>query len=139
MAEPLFTAQLTQRQRQENERGTLLRVPIVKAVTTVTSAGNTTIWTVTAGKFLYVQGFSACNIAGGAATLTVYLVPSGGSAANGNKVYDALAMATNTSTTLDALVGQIIDPGAAIVATSGDATGINLWLSGYEAIGGDFL
>ena len=128
----------TSRQRQEVEPGPLLRLPIVKAVTNVTNS-NVTLWTVTAGKFLYVQDFGVCNIAGATIAVTVYVVASGGGAGTTNKVYDAYPVLANDSGTLTALIGGIYEPGTAIIAVTDNATGANFWLSGYEAIGGDFL
>jgi hypothetical protein len=128
----------TSRQRQEVEPGPLLRLPIVKAVTNVTNS-NVTLWTVTAGKFLYVQDFGVCNIAGATIAVTVYVVASGGAAGATNKVYDAYPVLANDSGTLTALIGGIYEPGTAIIAVTDNATGANFWLSGYEAIGGDFL
>lgn len=131
-------ANLTARQRQEQERQAPLRIPISLAVTNVTNS-NSVLWTVTDGKFLYVQDFGVCNIAGATIAVTVYVVPSGGAAANGNKVYDAYSVSANDSGTLTALIGGIYEPGTQIIAVTDNATGANFWLSGYESTGGDFL
>lgn len=124
------------RQRQESERTTPLRVPVIKAVTNITSAGNTTLWTVTDNKFMFVSDFGVCNIAGATIGVTVYLVPDGGSAQNTNKVYDAYSVLANDSGTLTALVGSTLNPGDMIIATCDNATGCNLWLDGVEFTGG---
>ncbi len=137
MRTPIGMQGLTQRQRQETERGTLLQVPIAKAVTNVTTS-NVTLWTVSDGKFLYIQDFGVCNIAGATIAVTVYVVPSGGSALATNKVYDAYSVIANDSGTLTALVGGIYEPGTAIIAVTDNATGANFWLSGKEGAGGSF-
>lgn len=129
---------LTNRQRQEQERQAPLRIPVSLDVTNVGNS-NVTLWTVTDGKFLYVEDIGVCNISGGALAVTVYVVPSGGAAANANKAYDALSVSANTSQSLTALEGRIFAPGTKIIALTNNATGGNFWLSGYESTGGDFL
>jgi len=126
---------LQQRQRQEDEVTTPRRVAVIKAVTTVTNS-NVTLWTVTANKFLKLNDFSVCNISGVNITITVYVVPSGGSAAAGNKVYDAYVVGANDSGTLGAILGKTFLPGDFIVAVTNHATGANFWLDGVEFTGG---
>lgn len=135
---PLIGGQ-TIRQRQETERGALLRQPIMIPVMTVTSSGNTTLYTVPSTDYFYCQDFGVCNLTAGAVALTVYTVESGGSAGSSNTVYHQFSIAANDSGTLTALTEGIYEPSTAFVATCDDATGLNLWLSGYRSIGGDFL
>jgi hypothetical protein len=123
------------RQIDERQPTTPLRAPVIKAVTNVTN-GNTTLWTVTADKFLFIRDFGVCNIAGANITITVYVVPEGGSAANTNKVYDGYTILANDSGTLTALVGSTLNPGDFIVAVTSSATGANFWLDGVEFVGG---
>ncbi len=123
------------RQRQELEREPTLRIPVIKAVTTVTNS-NVTLWTVTANKFLKLNDFSVCNISGTTITITVYVVPSGGSASAANKVYDAFTLGANDSGTLGAILGHTFLPGDFIVAVTNHATGANFWLDGVEFTGG---
>lgn len=127
------------RQQLEIARPSLLRQAHVQDVATVTSAGNTTLYTVAADNFFYVQDFGVCNLTAGTVALTVYAVESGGSAGTSNTVYYQYPVTANDSGTLTALVGGIFAPGTAFVATCDNATGLNLWLSGYKSIGGDFL
>lgn len=122
------------RSRDEQERVVSDAKPISKEVTTVTNS-NVTLWTVTADNFLFIEDFGVCNIDGGAITITVYIVPDGGAAANGNKVYDAYAVAANDSGTLTALIGTMVAPLSLIVAVTSSATGANFWLSGFETVG----
>jgi len=134
-----FNQGLTQRQRQETERGPLLRQPLMIPVTTVTSSGNTTLYTVPSTNYFYVQDFGVCNLTASTVALTVYAVESGGSAGASNTVYYQYPVVANDSGTLTALIGGIFEPGTAFVATCDTATGLNLWLSGYRSVGGDFL
>lgn len=122
------------RSRDEQERVVSDAKPVSKEVTTVTNS-NVTLWTVTADNFLFIEDFGVCNIDGGAITITVYIVPDGGAAANGNKVYDAYAVAANDSGTLTALIGTMVAPLSLIVAVTSSATGANFWLSGFETVG----
>ena len=128
----------TIRQRQERERDPLSVQTVNLDVTNVTSAGNTTLYTVSDEKWLRIDDFGIVNIEGSNTTVTVWVVPSGGSALNTNKAYDAYPILANDSGTLTALIGSTWPPGTFIVATSGGATGVNLWMSGREAIGGVF-
>lgn len=132
---PVMMGQNT-RQIDERQPQTPLRVPVIKAVATVTSAGNTTLHTVTANKFFYIRDFGVCNISGGTVKVTVYLVPDGGAAGNGNKVYDAYSVLANDSGTLTAVVGSTLNDGDQIIATCDNATGVNFWLDGVEFEGG---
>jgi hypothetical protein len=131
---PIMTGQAP-RQRQEQERAAPLRAPVIKAVTTVTNS-NVTLWTVSADKFFYLKHASVCNIAGAAITFTLHVVPEGGSAGNGNKVYDVAALANPDTKKLDEIIGMTIDPGDFIVAVTSSATGANFRLDGVEFTGG---
>ena len=123
------------RQREEREVVTPERVPVIQPVTTVTNS-NVTLWTVTADKFLKLSDIGVCNISGVAIAITVYHVPSGGAAANGNKVYDAFQVLANDSGTLTAIISRTFFPGDFIVAVTDNATGANFWLDGVEFTGG---
>ena len=124
----------TSRSRDEKEFVPSDAKPVSKEITTVTNS-NVTLWTVTADNFLFIENFGVCNIDGGAIAVTVHVVPSGGAAANGNKVYDALAVAANVTVSLDAFKSMQIAPLSFIVAVTSSATGANFWLSGFETVG----
>jgi len=119
------------RQRQEQERRPAERVAVVKAVTNVTTS-DVTLHTVTADKYMFVKDFGVCNISGATIAITVYVVPTGGSALATNKIYDAYAVLPNDSGTLTALVGSTLSPGDLIIADTDNATGANFWLDGVE-------
>ena len=128
---PRFTA----RSRQEDQREFPLQRPVVVPVTTVTT-NNTTLHTVADGYHMLVRDFGVCNIAGANVAITVYLVPSGGSASAANKVYDGYTVLANDSGTLTALIGSTLEPGDFIVCDTDNATGCNFWLDGIEFSGG---
>ena len=76
------------------------------------------------------------NTSGTARTLTVHVIPSGGSATNSNQIVSALVIpaAGAAPTTLPGLVGQILPPGAFIQMLAEAATCITPLVSGYESI-----
>lgn len=100
-------------------------------VTTLTT-GNTTLYTVTNPvvngvlKQILVANYSASS-----ATVTVYIVPSGGTAGNSNIVVPAVSISANSTITLD--ITQVMNQGDFLVATAGASSAINISVSGYEA------
>jgi len=124
----------TSRSRDEKEFVPSDAKPVSKEITPVTNS-NVTLWTVTADNFLMIEDFGVCNVAGVAIAVTVYVVPDGGAAGNGNKVYDAYPVIANDSGSLTALIGYQVAPLSFIVAVTDNATGANFWLSGYETVG----
>jgi hypothetical protein len=74
------------------------------------------------------------NTSGTARTVTVHIIPSGGSATNSNQIISALVIpaAGAAPTTLPGLVGQVIAPGGFIQMLAEAATAITPLISGYE-------
>lgn len=73
---------------------------------------------------------TATNAAVGAATLTVNVVQSGGSASNSNMIVDAKSIAAGDCYLLPELVGQVMTPGDFLSAISDTASAIVLRVSG---------
>jgi hypothetical protein len=59
--------------------------------TTITNS-NTTLATVSQGQRWKMTALTLCNFSGSAETVTVYVVPSGSAAANGNTVIKSLSI-----------------------------------------------
>lgn len=73
---------------------------------------------------------SVCNPTGGAVTLTVYLVPSGDTAAADTTIYSAKSIASAATETLPALVNQGLDPGDSIHLKASSASSLTVCISG---------
>lgn len=122
------------RQRQEAERQTPLARLASIPVTNVTNT-NVTLFTVPDNRFFALRLLGVANIAGSNLAVTVHVVPSGGSASNSNKVYDAFVVWPNTSEVLWAVAGEeahhLLEPGDQIVAVTDSATGGNFYGWGH--------
>lgn len=92
----------------------------------------TTEYTAPASTRTIIDKFTATNITGGAVTLTVYLVPSGGSAGDSNKVISALSIAAGATDDIEELKNQILATGDFISVLAGAATSIVIRASGRE-------
>ena len=86
-------------------------------------AATTTQYTAT-GKTAMIDKFTVANFSGAAAVFTVWLVPSGGSAANANVLIYQRNIAAGETYLCPELVGQLILSGGFIATNVG--TGSNL-------------
>lgn len=73
---------------------------------------------------------TAFNGSGGPETLDVWLVPSGDSETDANKLYEGLSVADGATVDLASLVGHALNPGDAVYAMSSTAATISLRLTG---------
>ena len=78
-----------------------------------------------------IDKFIARNNTGGAVTLTIYLVPNGGSSGNDN-LYYSTSIAANTTVDLTEIKGNILATGGAIRVLAGAASSITIRASGRE-------
>jgi hypothetical protein len=76
-------------------------------------------------KQLLIANYSASS-----ANVTIYAVPSGGTAGNGNAIIPAIAISANSTITLD--LTQVLNVGDALWGLCSSATAINVMISGYE-------
>ena len=79
-----------------------------------------------------IDKFTGTNTSGGAVTLSVNLVPSGGSAGASNLIVDAKSINANETYTFPELVGQVLDSGSFISVIASAATSITIRVSGRE-------
>jgi len=93
------------------------------AMTTSTS----TLFTVQAGRQYTVTDIEIANTSAGALTYSVYLVPSGGTAAASNALFGTVSVAANT--TFQWKGGQVIQTGDTIQAI-GSATTLTIHITG---------
>lgn len=81
-----------------------------------------------AGATALAKRLIVCNTTASAATLTLYLVPSGGSASAANELFNALSVAAGATTILD--IEQSMNPGDFIAGLQGTASALTVTISG---------
>ena len=89
-----------------------------------------TYYTAGAGQRATISQATATNTTAGAVTVTVYLVPSAGSAGDSTTILGAKSIAANTTVILSELIGHNIEPAGTIQALAGANASITLAVSG---------
>lgn len=79
-----------------------------------------------------IDKFTATNISGSNATISVHIVASGGAAGNTNLIIDARQIAPGESYTCPEVVGHTLDNGSFISTIAGTASAITIRASGHE-------
>lgn len=95
------------------------------------AAAQTTLYTAT-GVRTILDKISATNVSGSAATVTVNLVPTGGSAGGTNTIVSAKSLQAGESYGFPELVGHVLNQGGFVSVLAGTAAAINLRISGRE-------
>jgi hypothetical protein len=90
-----------------------------------------TLYTVPANTRTFVKDLNICNTTGGALTVNVHLVPSGGTAGTDNAILYGTAMGVNAVYRWTGV--QIMNAGGTI-QVKGSATGLTITASGAEAV-----
>lgn len=90
-----------------------------------------TAYTVPAATETKISKVQASNADTVARTLTVHLVPSGGTADNSNKVV-VYSLAAGESVTLSELMGELLETGATIQHVASAATVVSVRYNGKE-------
>ena len=91
----------------------------------------TTQYTAT-GVTAIIDKFTATNISGSAATISVNLVTTAGSAGNTNLITKTKTLQPSEVYTFPELVGQVLSAGDFISTIAGTASAINMRVSGRE-------
>ena len=79
-----------------------------------------------------IDKFTATNYSGTAATISVNLVTTSGSAGNQNLITKTKTLQPSEVYTFPELVGQVLNPGDFISTLAGTASAINMRVSGRE-------
>jgi len=81
---------------------------------------------------VYASVFAATitNVSAGAETFDVWLVPNGGSATDGNKVYDGVSVASGETLGLQFLINQTLEPGGSIHMAASAGSALTVHISG---------
>jgi len=96
------------------------------------TASTATYYTVGANTNTVIDSAIASNGTGTNRTITVYLVPSGGTADATNIVIPSTVVPANSDITLNRLILQALSVGATLQAKSDAASAVNLRVSGRE-------
>ena len=95
------------------------------------SNSQSTVYTAT-GVTAIIDKFTATNYSAAAATISVNLVTSAGSAGNDNLIVKTKTLQASETYTFPELVGHTLAPGGFISTLAGTATAINIRVSGRE-------
>lgn len=95
----------------------------------------TTYLTADTGTWVRIDACALCNDSGGNETVTMHIVPSGGSAASSNKILDAYTVADGETYTPPGIIGQWLEPGATLQALASTAASVTLIVSGVKFTG----
>lgn len=79
-----------------------------------------------------IDKFTATNYSASAATISVNLVTTAGSASNANLITNTKTLQPSEVYTFPELVGQVLNPGGFISTIAGTASAINMRVSGRE-------
>lgn len=82
-----------------------------------------------------IQDATVSNTSGGAVTVTVYLVPSAGSASAANTIIPSITLAANEVQKLWQLVPHVVEAGGTIQALSNTGAAVSFQASGVEVTG----
>ena len=104
-----------------------------KVLVPAQTANNTqsTVYTAT-GVTAIIDKFTATNYSAAAATISVNLVTSGGTAGNDDLIVKTKTLQASETYTFPELVGHTLAPGGFISTLAGTATAINIRVSGRE-------
>lgn len=91
-----------------------------------------TYYTVGASTRAQIQAMTVTNVNAAARTVTIHLVPSGGTADNTNIVLSAKSLAQNESYRVIEAIGQWLESGGTIQALASAATSVALVAGGIE-------
>lgn len=103
--------------------------------TQVLTAAAATYYTVptSSNGYTVVTSLTICNTDAAARTFTVYAVASGGSAATGNKIFDAATIAADTTYVVGLEQGMLVLPsGSFIQALADSANVVTITAAGIE-------
>jgi hypothetical protein len=105
----------------------------LKRMTNPTQLGTSavSVYTVGSGITAVVKQVLATNTTASASTLSMHLVPNAGSATTSNLIFAAIPVPANSTVVID--LSQVLNVGDQLFAFAGNATTVNLTVSGYEA------
>lgn len=98
------------------------------------TASAATYYAVPANTRCIVQKMTFANTTGTARTVTVYLIPSGGTASASNTVVTTHTVPANSEWICDPVQGHTLEAGAFIQALADGAAAVTIYASGLEVV-----
>jgi hypothetical protein len=95
-----------------------------------TIAGNNTVYTEPALSAVKVSSAALCNTTGSTVTVSVSIVPSGGTVGVTNRVVNAYPLAANDSMVISEIAGALLDAGAVVSVNTSTANAVNIVMTG---------
>lgn len=89
-------------------------------------------YTAPTGTRSIIDKFTATNISASAATLSVHLIPSGGSVGDGVLIVKTKTLGAAECYTFPEIVGHVLSPGDSVVTTASAANAVTIRCSGRE-------
>jgi ATP-dependent protease ClpP protease subunit len=90
------------------------------------------LYTVPVATSAVLKEITLVNYTAGAVTATLHLVPSGGSVADGNKIFDAVSLNAHETKTFP--LSQGMSTGDKLSGLASAGTAINIFMSGFEIV-----
>lgn len=115
------------------KQGTNLAGKILASGRVASANTDTTIYTVPASTAVKLASGVLCNTGGVSATVSVSVVPSGGTVDGTHKVVDSYSLAAHDDTTLPEIVGAMLDAGAFVSVNVSQAAAVTFLLTGAES------
>ena len=110
--------------------GTNLAGKILASGRVASAASDTTIYTVPAASATKITSAVLCNTGGATATVSVSVVPSGGSVDGTHKVVHNYPLTSGDSMVITEIVGSMLDTGAFVSVNSSQAAAVTYLLTG---------
>jgi hypothetical protein len=115
------------------KQGTNLLGKILASGQVASANADTTVYTVPASTAVKIASGLLCNTGSSSATVSVSVVPSGGTVDGTHKVVDSYPLAAHDSTVITEIVGAMLDAGASISVRSSQATSVDYLFTGAES------
>ena len=96
------------------------------------TTGAATYYTTPANTRTKIEACVLTNTSGANRTVTMHLVPSGGSASASNRILSAYTVNAGASYSVDEAINQVLETGGTLQALSDGATAVSLVASGSE-------
>ena len=130
-----FNQQDLARVVQENEAGALLNIPRPISVFQAQTTAGTVVTALSAADFR-IESLVCTNVTGTTDYITVYLVPSGGSASAANMiVYQREILGKRGITIFNRENVGILEPSMSLQVLCGVNDAVNVWGQGYDYSG----
>lgn len=118
-----------------------MATPNLSTITTVTpkilgslqlSSGDNTVYTVPGSKAAKLATLTVTNVTGSAVTVSVSVVPSGGSVDTTHKIVNAYSLAGNDALLIDDVKGMWLGDGDKVSINAGTGSAVDATLTGLE-------